>query len=66
MIDIENLIDVNGLKDLVEIQHDMSLKDTLVKKGLTTHQEWAQIMQERIIKNASLFIKKTIKYLFKK
>jgi hypothetical protein len=57
MIDIENLIDVNGLKDLVEIQHDMimSLKDTLVKKGLITHQEWAQIMQERLIKNARSF-----------
>ena len=49
----ENLINGNRLKDLVEIQHDMimSIKNLLEKKGLTTHQEWAQIMQERIIKN---------------
>ena len=55
--DIENLIDVNRLKDLIEIQHDMlmSFKDLLEKKGLITHQEWAQIMQERIIKNARSF-----------
>jgi hypothetical protein len=54
---IENLIDQNRLKDLVEIQHDMlmSFKDLLEKKGLITHQEWAQIMQERIIKNARSF-----------
>ncbi|HSF49634.1 MAG TPA: hypothetical protein VLA74_02640 [Nitrososphaeraceae archaeon] len=55
--DIENLIAENRLKDLVEIQHDMlmSFKDLLEKKGLITHQEWAQIMQERIIKNARSF-----------
>jgi hypothetical protein len=55
--DIENLIDQNRLKDLVEIQHDMlmSFKDLLEKKGLITHQEWAQIMQERIIKNTRSF-----------
>jgi hypothetical protein len=55
--DIENLIDQNRLKDLVEIQHDMlmSFKDLLEKKGLITHQEWAQIMQERIIKNNQSF-----------
>jgi hypothetical protein len=33
----------------------MSLKDLLEKKGLITHQEWAKIMQERIIKNARSF-----------
>jgi hypothetical protein len=55
--DIENLIDQNRLKDLVEIQHDMlmSFKDLLEKKGLITHQEWAQIMQEIIIKNNQSF-----------
>jgi hypothetical protein len=52
--DIEDLIDVNKLKDLVEVQHDslMSLKDLLQIKGLITHQEWAQIMQERLIKKS--------------
>ena len=55
--DMEDLIDVNKLKDLVEVQHDslMSLKDLLQRKGLITHQEWAQIMQERLIKNAKSF-----------
>ena len=55
--DIEDLIDVNRLKDMIEIQHDslMSLKDVLQRKGLITHQEWAQIMQERIKKNAESF-----------
>ena len=33
----------------------MSFKDLLEKKGLTTHQEWARTMQERIIKNARSF-----------
>ena len=55
--DIENLIDVNRLKDLIEIQHDMlmSFKYLLEKKGLINHQEWVQIMQERLIKNARSF-----------
>ena len=55
--EIEDLINVNRLKDLVEVQHDslMSLKDLLQRKGLITHQEWAQIMQERIKKNAESF-----------
>jgi hypothetical protein len=55
--EMEDLIDVNKLKDLVEVQHDslMSLKDLLQRKGLITHQEWAQIMQERLIKNAKSF-----------
>ena len=54
---IEDLINVNRLKDLVEVQHDslMSLKDLLQRKGLITHEEWAQIMQERLIKNAKYF-----------
>jgi hypothetical protein len=33
----------------------MSLKDLLEKKGLTTHQEWAKIIQERIGKNTQSF-----------
>jgi hypothetical protein len=55
--DIENLIDVNRLMDLIEIQHDMliSFKDLLEKKGLINHQEWVQIMQKRIRKNAGSF-----------
>jgi hypothetical protein len=55
--DMEDLIDVNRLKDLVEVQHDslLSLKDLLQRKGLITHQEWSQIMQERLIKNAKSF-----------
>ena len=55
--EIEDLINVNRLKDLVEVQHDslMSLKDLLQRKGLITHEEWAQIMQERLIKNAKYF-----------
>ena len=55
--DIENLIDVNRLKDLIEIQHDMlmSFKDLLEKKGLINHQEWAQIMQERLLENIRNF-----------
>jgi hypothetical protein len=33
----------------------ISLIDLLERKGLTSYQEWAQIMQERIIKNARSF-----------
>ena len=54
---IENLRDVNRLKDLIEIQHDMLMcfKHLLEKKGLVNHQEWAQIMQERLLKNIRTF-----------
>ncbi|HEX5187405.1 MAG TPA: hypothetical protein VFV86_11000 [Nitrososphaeraceae archaeon] len=56
--DIEDFIKVNRLNDMIEIQHNMlvSLKDLLQRKGLITHYEWAQIMQERLIKNAKSFI----------
>ena len=44
-------------KDMIEIQHNllMSLKDLLQRKGIITHHEWVQIMQERLIKNAKSF-----------
>ena len=47
----------NGLRELVDIQQDMiiTLLDLLERKGLITHQEWTQIMQERIIKNTESF-----------
>ena len=45
-----------GLRELVDIIDDHnSLIDLLERKGLTTYQEWAQIMQERIIKNTKSF-----------
>ncbi|HJR49331.1 MAG TPA: hypothetical protein VJ799_14320 [Nitrososphaeraceae archaeon] len=64
--EMEDLIDVNKLKDLVEVQHDslMSLKDLLQRKGLITHQEWAQIMQERLIKNEVFLAKELWNNLF--
>jgi hypothetical protein len=47
----------NGLRELVDIQQDMiiTLLDLLERKGLRTHQEWDQIMQERIMKNTESF-----------
>ncbi len=55
--DVDSLMHGIGLKEIVDVIDDkvMSLKDLLEKKGLTTHQEWAQTMQERIIKNARSF-----------
>ena len=54
--DADSLMHGNGLK-VVDTQHDMimSVIDLLEKKGLTTHQEWALTMQERLIKNARSF-----------
>jgi hypothetical protein len=55
--DADSLMHGNGLKEVVDTQHDMimSLIDLLERKGLTTYQEWAQTMQERIIKNTQTF-----------
>jgi hypothetical protein len=55
--DADSLMHGNGLKEVVDTQHDMimSLIDLLERKGLTTYQEWAQTMQERIIKNTRSF-----------
>ncbi len=55
--DADSLMHGNGLKEVVETQHDMimSVIDLLEKKGLTTYQEWAQTMQERLIKNTESF-----------
>ena len=46
-----------GLKEIVDVIDDkiMSIIDLLEKKGLTTHQEWNEAMQERIIKNTQSF-----------
>jgi hypothetical protein len=46
-----------GLKEIVDVIDDkvMSIIDLLEKEGITTHQEWAKIMQERIIKNTQSF-----------
>jgi hypothetical protein len=46
-----------GLKEIVDVIDDkiISLIDLLEKKGITTHQEWVQTMQERIIKNTRSF-----------
>ncbi|HSF00820.1 MAG TPA: hypothetical protein VLA48_07990 [Nitrososphaeraceae archaeon] len=55
--DAESLMHGIGLKEVVDTQHDMimSVIDLLEKKGLTTYQEWAQTMQERIRKNTQSF-----------
>ena len=55
--DEDSLMQGNGLRESYEILQDMfiTLLDLLEKKGLITHQEWAQIMQERLIKNAKSF-----------
>ena len=56
-LDVDSLMCGIGLKEIVDIIDDkvMSLIDLLERKGLTTHQEWVQTMQERIIKNARSF-----------
>jgi hypothetical protein len=56
-LDADSLMHGIGLKEIVDVIDDkvMSLIDLLEKKGLTTYQEWAQTMQERIIKNARSF-----------
>lgn len=56
-LDVDSLMHGIGLKEIVDVIDDkiMSLIDLLERKGLTTYQEWAQIMQERLIKNARSF-----------
>ena len=58
--DADSLMHGIGLKEIVDVIDDkiMSLIELLEKKGLATYQEWAQTMQERIIKNVDLFTKK--------
>ena len=56
--DADSLIHGNGLKDIVDILDDkiMSIIEILERNGLTkTSQEFKEIMQERIIKNARFF-----------
>ncbi len=55
--DADSLMHGIGLKEIVDVIDDkvMSLIDLLEKKELTTYQEWAQTMQERIIKNTQSF-----------
>jgi hypothetical protein len=55
--DADSLIHGNGLKDIVDILDDkiMSIIDLLEKKHVARYQEWNEIMQERIIKNAGSF-----------
>ena len=50
--DIENLADWNKLKryDWDSPWYDYGFKTPIRKKRLITHQEWAIIMQERLIK----------------
>lgn len=52
--DADSLQNGNGLKDIVDIIDDkvMSIIDVMERKKIVTHKEWAQIMQERLIKNA--------------
>ncbi len=56
-LDGDSLMHGIGLKEIVDVIDDkvMSLINLLEKNGITTYQEWAQIMQERIIKNAKYF-----------
>ena len=55
--DAESLIHGNGLKDYVDLLEDkiMCIIEILERNGLTTSQEFKEIMQERIIKNARSF-----------
>jgi len=47
----------NGLIDIVDLLDDkiMSVIEILERNGLTTSEEFKEIMQERIIKNAKIF-----------
>ena len=56
-LDADSLVHGIGLKEIVDIIDDkvMSLIDLLEKNDVATYQEWAQIMQERLIKNARSF-----------
>jgi hypothetical protein len=56
-LDTNSLQQENGLKDIVDILDDkiMSVIDLLEKKHVTRYQEWNEVMQELIIKNAGSF-----------
>jgi hypothetical protein len=56
-LDVDSLVHGIGLKEIVDVIDDkiMSLIDLLEKKDVATYQEWAQTMQERIIKNTQSF-----------
>ena len=49
--DIDSLTRGQGIKDHIDIQEDMimSIIELLERKGIGTYQEWAHIMQERIM-----------------
>jgi hypothetical protein len=49
--DIDSLTRGQGMKDHIDIQEDMimSIVELLERKGLARYQEWAQILQERIM-----------------
>jgi hypothetical protein len=55
--DVDSVVHGNGLKDIVDILDDkiMSVIDLLEKKHVARYQEWNELMQERIIKNARSF-----------
>ena len=55
--ELDSLQQGNGLKDIVDLLDDkiMSVIEILERNGLTTSQEFKEIMQERIIKNARSF-----------
>ena len=55
--DADSLQHGNGLKDIVDLLDDkiMSVIEILERNRLTTSQEFKEIMQERIIKNAGSF-----------
>ena len=55
--DADSLIHGNGLKDIVDIIDDkiMSVIELLEKKDVATFQEWNEVNQERLIKNARSF-----------
>ena len=54
---VDSLEQGNGLKEIVDIIDDkvMSIIDLLEKKKVVTIHEWNEVMQERIMKNASSF-----------
>lgn len=50
--DLNSLLHGHGIKDYLDIHESMimSIIKLLEKKGLATYQDWAQIMQERIMR----------------
>jgi hypothetical protein len=50
--DLDSFLHGHELKDDLDIQEAMmmSIVDLLERKGLATYQDWAQIIQERIIR----------------